>query len=114
MLLNDKYTSSDVLKLLPDTNFQILGCKIELDGHDTQALKGKVKDFYSEFENCDISNEEIYFATYTRDKLGNMQPDYSYEDVKRTDDVLNDESIVGEEVTKMAKYWADFYCVNNL
>lgn len=114
MLLYDKYTQLDVLKLLPDNDFQTLRRKIELDCYDTQALKGKVKDFYSEFEDCDISNEEMYFATYTRDKLGKMQPDNSFEDIEAIDAAFNDKSIVGEEVMKMAKYWADFFSVNNL
>ncbi len=81
----------------------------------TEKLKKVAKAFYSELEDCNISSEEMFHATYTRDKLNEYHNfDYSESNfplIMKIHEALNDEDRVGRDVKKMADYWSDFYSV---
>lgn len=99
----------------PENIFVCLDVSIDKYISEPQKLKDISKEFYSELEDCDIFDEEMFHATYTRDKL-TMFSNYDYSEVmfpivSTINKKLNDEEKVGADVKKMAEHWCEFFCV---
>jgi len=99
----------------PENIFVCLDVSIDKYISEPQKLKDISKEFYSELEDCDIFDEEMFHATYTRDKL-TMFSNYDYSEVmfpivSTINKKLNDEEKVGADVKKMTEHWREFFCV---
>ena len=113
-IFTDPQCPQELIESNPNDFAAMLGAIIKTSLTE-DSLKALFKRFYSKLKDCDISNEEMFHATYTRDKLNRIH-DYEYSSemfpiVQDIHEALSNSAVAGIPSVYMSDYWVDFFDV---